>query len=522
MSRAYNFALAAALAGMAVLVLTDSAVALQAVPLVDPAELTKHPEWVGREVAVDARVRFFRKNEQGEQSAELVLKRGNVLFRLPPRLRPERNGEIHVVRAQGILRKEDNVWFCDVNALTPLPRDLDRLEQAVSALPETDFERRSAWARWAARRGEDYKDDDLQARGRALEVEAIRIEADHTEALDRPALWLRLAQRVREHKLPAVEAEALAHRAFQARLRQVKAAPDLEALRREVDTAFPAAQTPIRTDTLTSTWLKRYAADPAAAYRDAPEAVRVALNRRLLVDVVERSFALQKARKEEDAGSLVALAEQAKLQLPDRPEVGKQIEEQGLEAAARHPEALRESEMKAYAQAFEALGEPDRARVLRRGWLEHQRRALSATDAEGRVILARQYEVLMQDPETAVDLIKDALRIDPRYAEAEKAIKAKGYRKVNDEWVKTDRSSGGGGGEADAGDTGPGGSLRGLTRQQVKIKMGGKPDQIIRMATQGQVVEQWVYRLPNGTKYITFVRRPDMPQAAVERDHTLH
>src|SRR5262245_15391152 len=112
-----------------------------AVTTVEPGDLAKRSDLVGREISVDDRVALFLLHP-GHDIDEITLKRTPVVFRLPPRLRYRQSPGAPAARLQGILRREGGKLFCDVTAIELLPRDMDRLDRALSVLPPTDFERR--------------------------------------------------------------------------------------------------------------------------------------------------------------------------------------------------------------------------------------------------------------------------------------------------------------------------------------------------------------------------------------------
>jgi hypothetical protein len=156
--------------------------------------------------------------------------------------------------------------------------------------------------------------------------------------------------------------------------------------------------------------------------------------------------------------------------------------------------------------------------------LEDQRKRLSNTDAEGRVLLAQQYTELLDDRATAKELLIDALRIDSTYRAAEVALRQLGFRKTNDEWVdaRAPAAAVAKKRERESEPAEPSGELlRGLTRAQVRLRMGGPPDVIVRSASQGEVVEQWIYHGLSGTQYINLVRRANRTQPVVEAYYTL-
>jgi tetratricopeptide (TPR) repeat protein len=501
---------------LALLALGSTKLAAQTdVRTVEPAELSRHPEWArGEQVEVEDRVQFLYHEPRGFD--ELSLKRApNVVVKLPQQLQPRRGDEAHVVRLQGKLHSSAGIWTIDVTALTYMPRDIDRLEQAVKSLSIDDYKNRLAWARWAEYRAAEFNDEVLKLRARDLEAEATWIEADRAELGDRAALWLALANRSKGRLLEP-EPSALAHRAFRARLAAARTAVDLDALAQEVIAFFPKAAKPAPPASLANV-AADYAEEPGQAYRRASNALRAVLDRRLLTDVIAKSLELQAAERPAQA---LALADEAQSKLPDRPEVANKLRANGLEAAVRDVASLRSDDVESLAKTFVQMGQPERAQDLKRRWLDDTRiNKLSSSDATGRVLLAGRYAELLDDRDTAKLLLLDALRIDPKYREAEDALRRLGFRKVDDAWLDDSQRA-----EATSArpeeipippPSGEGGLLRGLTKGQVRAKLG-VPNEVSRAAVQGMIVEQWIYKGVRGSQYINFIQRPTMPQATVE------
>jgi hypothetical protein len=61
-----------------------------------------------------------------------------------------------------------------------------------------------------------------------------------------------------------------------------------------------------------------------------------------------------------------------------------------------------------------------------------------------------------------------------------------------------------------------------LTRDEVKAKLG-KPNRIVRVATQGRLLEQWVYEGVKGapTQYVNLVRETGSAQPTVTANYSL-
>jgi hypothetical protein len=484
--------------------------------VLDPAELAGRPDLVGREVIVEGRQpRFDFSPRLGWY--QFTFKGAPARFRLPDAQALKDRPTFEAVRARGILAKEGSGLLCQVITYEPLPPDLERLDDAVSRLGQNDAARRWDWARWALTRAKRYGDDALARRAGEVAAEALRIEGEAREnrAADRQVA---LAGQGRERGAAEPEPSALAHRGFRTRLVGLKDAAEARALADQAAALFPAATKPVAAPADLGPVAKAYETDPAAAYRVASPAVRATLDRDLVADL--RTTALERTVAEQpDQG--VALADRAAADLPDRPELARRLREQGLAAAARDLGALREADVKALARRYEAeLNQPDAAKDLLRRWLEDQRQnRLSATDAEGRLLLADKYEELLADRRTAADLLREAAKIDPDARAVVEALRRRNFRQVKGEWLApagyeaAPAAAAAPDAPAPAGATGD--PYLGLSREEVRNRLG-RPSRVVRVATQGYLLEQWQYRgLGGDAQFFNFGRRPDQPRPAV-------
>lgn len=119
---------------------------------VEPADLARRPELVGRDLVVDDRVRFFLESKRGQGYDELVLKRTEVPFRLPPRLKFARSPSEPNARVMGTLKLDEGRLVFEVLAIEMLPADLTRLDREIVRLRPDDFAAKRAWA--SGRNGE--------------------------------------------------------------------------------------------------------------------------------------------------------------------------------------------------------------------------------------------------------------------------------------------------------------------------------------------------------------------------------
>ncbi len=312
--------------------------------------------------------------------------------------------------------------------------------------------------------------------------------------------------RGRPARKTAPDPAAKAHRVFRAKLREALAPADLERLLADVEQALPDAARPGALNAPLPS--AAYGRNPEATYHASGPPERAYLDRQLWADTLERLLDAQLDANPLDAQ---ALADQARNRLPDRPRFADRLLTRGLEAAAKDVAALRQPDLEDLAKLYRkdggAAGD-EKARTLIRRWLEHQRQnRLGPSDAEARIVLAGQYRALLNDTKTAAQLLQETLRIDPQAQGAANTLVNLGYKLVGDRWLEPGQAPKSSEDPATAVlKAEPAGSLIGLTREEVRRKLG-KPDRSSRCATQGQVVEQWTYDSGRGIQYVDFARR---------------
>ncbi|MFO0907673.1 MAG: hypothetical protein U0794_04810 [Isosphaeraceae bacterium] len=508
---------------------------------VEPTELSRRTDLVGREVEVDDRVSFFQFHRD-EGFDEISLKRSpDVVFWLPKPLRPATNPQPPAIRIRGILQRDGNRVRVEVTGFDLMPNDLDRLNAAVATLSKLDHRNRGAWIQWAERRAASFKDDALLKRAREIEAEGLRTEADRVPPGTDPGRhWLSLADRARSRQISEPEPGALAHRGMRALLAEARSKRDLEGLVQEVRGRFPRSLTPNSSDKPAEleSWIPAYDRDPAAAYRSAPVGVRTLLDRRLVADVLSRWF---ERRAADEPAQGIEIAREAASEVSDRPALVRSLFTRALENQAGKIGTLTRQQVARLGALYkEQLGQPEKAGELTRLWLDTKRRTeLAAKDAGGRLRLAEDYEVDLGDRATAIQLLREAAEIDPSSKEVDLAFRSRGFRKSNGTWVEsTNRSSREVSGkdrdtveaasdaptssseserihvaaqEPEVRRTRGGGrpdSLLGASAEQVRSQFGLKPDRRSWSASQGQVTEQWVFSLTDRETYVTFATRP--------------
>lgn len=476
-------------------------------PEVEPTELATRADLIGREVVVDDRVRFFSESKRTQGFDEIHLRRTEVPLRLPARLRYPRSPTEPVVRARGVLVQEGARLVFDVRELELLPADPERLEAELRRLRPGDFVATRRWGLWAQRRGKELNEPKLAERGVELEGDALWAEGTQPEADA-----LTLAEQAAGRPVSPIIRNALLHRGFRDLIRKTDRVEDREALLQRIARDLPESVNPRPVSQLDPAFAADFARDPASTYRTVTiPVVRAYLDRQLWADLAQMIFE-QKVRA--DPAQAGTLADAARKDLSDRPYLAERLRQTGLDQAEAGVTAMRQGEVEALAKTFRDEGHEDRARKLWQTWLADRRKnRISASDAEGRVLLAAQYDRWLEDRATAAELLREAETIEPGSKAVTDAFLRLGYRKVEGRWVDPGATTAATAQPAQAPGTAAeaplvatvGDSIKGLTRGQVRSRLGGKPDRIVRSATQAQAVEQWIYLNGRTSQVINFL-----------------
>lgn len=487
--------------------------------LVEPADLARREDLVGKLIVVDDHIRFFQNHPRVGYD-ELYLRRTSVPFRLPPPLRPETPPRNQVAIVQGRLTREGSRLYVDATAIDLQPSDLERFEKAVASFPARDFQARREWSRWAAKRAKAFGDDDLAARARVVEADALRIEAEMRRlGVDAPQEWLSLAQQGRKRGVAEPEPSALAHRAFRAMLAGAATPAVLGTLKDEVERFFPLASGDAAAGGVDlGSWGAKYDEDPASAYRSAPAELRKPLDRRLWGDVVQK---LLETRAAEDVQAALKMVDETTSLLPERPDLATKMIAQAQARARQDLASLRIADLKAVGELLKRrAGDRGADLNLYRDWLKARRDRLSDTDAEGPVTLAGQYESLLNDSETARQLLERAWKIAPGSAPVADAFRLRGYRRVGEDWVKDEPIAAApvpAGGRPSSPEQG----LKNMTPAEVEAVMGVEPTSKTVVATRGRIMLQWIFAETRHKRYVNFVYVPGSREPRVASDFLL-
>ena len=100
------------------------------------------------------------------------------------------------------------------------------------------------------------------------------------------------------------------------------------------------------------------------------------------------------------------------------------------------------------------------------------------------------------------------------------AFRVRGYRKVQNDWVEAE--TGGRPGERMLERIPRSKGLTGMTPEEVRQRMGGKPNHVCYLASQGQqLIEQWIYLDTQGVRYVNLLHSPGELKPRVVAFYTL-
>jgi hypothetical protein len=438
---------------------------------------------------------------------ELRMKGTNLKFVLETE--QERPRSLPYVQMTGRLERDGRDFRFLVTALKDYKPELEvvreRLRMADTSLPETYYQ----LAQWCVDRGKFYGDESLSmeaARLRSLGVQT----AQRKTRTDDPSAWLALADQAAAWGLdPRLHMELL-HGASRADLASETKSrqPAFAAALNKIKARFPGADQPLAE--IPQPLQEMYAARPDASYAQADDEQRVVLQRLLFLEAAIR-LAAQDARSDGSNGYAVAAV--LERLAPERSDLVRMYREAELQFLESQVAKLERAAVLELRNKLREAGQSERATRIVRTWIEQQlsRRPKGPGTEVDRAEL--EYE-MNGDLDRALALVASAMALDPLAPGGAELLALMGYGWHQGKTVRTELIP-------------PkppdpvvlaiqqGRILDGMTDQQVRASLGGAPESIVRLATQGRVLEFWHY--PGQRLTIEFRATTQKPQLTVAR-----
>ncbi len=471
------------------------------------SELESNSALIGKEIVVEG----VFQGRVGANLDQIRLKKCNsekIEFRLGPEVDRKFPSSLEFIRVTGTLTKSGNKLVLQIKSWARVKtNDEGRFSDVANRIGASDHR---AWYKLADRTqrlAEFYDESGLVPLAQEARLKGFRAE----EAALRPAQvaeLLALAERATEVGLGQDESRRMRHKALRFGFGELKerraAATQWSDLAERIGKLLPGAKTVLSpTDTAA---VSLYNTKPVEFYESNPRTR----------DVCDRAFWIEATTESLLAAELTnpdfaRLAADAKRLVPERPELARQLLTKWAEAeAARVPTLPPASQIIKLADTFRSdLNNPARADEVLRLWLDTRRGKLNPRDADGRVVLAKDYRKWLRDDSTAAKLLLEAIHIESDLPEAIELLKSLGYQKSANGWLRV------GGDTANPTKTGSAASAarrlpeKGMTPEQVRSILGDpRPEDKLRLAAgkkigQRVIVEQWTYRGPPDI-HITF------------------
>jgi hypothetical protein len=483
--------------------------AVIALPRVATAEPVSIPEFLARQEQfgdlvdssfhLEGRVSTFSGNE-------LRMKGTDLKFVFNSSLERPKTNNVQIV---GRLERDGRNFRIIVQSLSDYKPEQHIIRDRLRAADVNAAETYYGLGQWAEERGKFYQDEELAAEARRLRTLGIQTALrkskrnDSTELLalgDQAAAW-GLEPRLRQELL---------HVATRVDLNKESGnrVPAYAAILNKIKSRFAGADQPL--SEIPQPTRDMYTTQPEQTYSLADDEQRLVLNRLLYVETAIR-LAEQDARADGSNGYAVA-ATIGRL-VPEYPELSAKFRARELDYLESRVPQMERAEVLEFRNKLREAGQAERAIAVLRKWIDQQlvRRPKGAETEVDRAEL--EFE-LTGDNERALTLVSAAMAVDPQVAGGAELLSLMGYgwhqgKAIRKELVPPPPP------DPFAQAIREGRIVVGMSDKQVRAALGGAPDTIVRLASQGGVTELWDYSGQQFTVQLASTRQK--PQLAVAR-----
>ena len=415
-----------------------------------------------------------------------------------PRMKTGTNMEV-----VGYLEQQDSQMVFVVLRLSESSPDVDLVKSKRNRLPENKHTEWYALSAWAARKAAFYDDAELLTLSRELIEQGFRIERTN---IGRDATRLRaLADRAKELQLDEALRNELIHQSLRWEWQKLSANKPLTDKQRtaflgKVAKELKGAKQPIRLDN------KRLRSDyrfkPERTYADAKLSDRILLHRYFYREVL---LPMVVATLRPDGSNGDEVASRLRKEIPEESELADDYESQELSFRVRNSNSLTRSEMLDLVDQLERTNQRKLATETKEKWVRASAARLAKRGPAGLVQAANEYDALLGDRKTAVELLKKAWNESSEKAEIEQRLEVYGVYRREKRWMSKEQVEALPQNQIDQ-------ALRdarvipGMNMEQVR-KTLGQPDRISRMVTRSQTQIAWSFLDASSNRVVVLFRR---------------
>lgn len=412
------------------------------------------------------------------------------------------------VRITGRLERDTRGFQFIVTGLSDWKSESEVIRERLRAGDISDPAVYFKQAQWAEDRAKFYEDETLRAEARRLRSQGI--QAAQKRAIDQPAELLTLATRATDWGLPNEQRMELLHAATRAELlaESRSTQPAYAMVLNKIRSRFGGADQP-RND-IPDEVRTAYQQNPLAAYAAADADRRVQLQRLLYI---ETALKLAESDAKPDGSNGAQVAATIERLVPERPELAERYRESELAYLELQVPKMDRAAVLEFRNRLRALDQPDRATRVIRQWID-KRVAGRPRGPSSDVDRAEMEFEMAEAPERALELVTAAMNIDPSVPGGAELLSLMGYGWYQGKAIRKELIPAR---PADPFATAiqEGRILVGMSDSQVTAALGGAPDNIVRIASQGGVTELWHYPAQRVTLYLEGTRKK--PQLQVSR-----
>jgi len=458
-------------------------------------------KFAGRDVRVIGRKSLASTREIGLLHCDVRFKSKRLMEKL--------SRDVANVQIDGRVVREGKRFVVYISAVKSLPSDAEDFQLRKRNLNEKSLEGWYELGEWATGQGTFYQDDKLSTLGREAHAQGIAIERAAARGNDAVRLK-KLAAKAEKYGLSTALQENLLFEAFVLMRDRAKSVADLEVAISEAATELPGSEIPLPQPQ--PKLRKRYQANPRTAYDGASATQRTLLHRILMSDLILARLQDQLDKNFENGFQIADLIDR---EIPEFRDLAQEYRAQSLKARTEQVATLSRADILDLQKHYDDAQQPDKGREVVEAWLEHRRNRLDEQDTEGLLNLSEEYVTMLNRPERATDLLLTAAERNPGNKRIEAKLGRLGYQLQNGRW-RAPR----GGDEKDDSDIAramrKGRPLVNMTATQLRKTMASEPTKILRIASQGQVDEFWLYGESTSSQLaVRLSRREGSPEAKV-------
>jgi len=402
------------------------------------------------------------------------------------------------VEVVGRLKRDNGKLIFDAVRIQTIPSDLEQFSSRTTRFRNATAAEWTEVADWARERSTFYEDDDLLKKAQAAYEQAVNAEWK-TLAADDAEGRLKLARKAAGYQVSIARQQELKHEACRilwtslSRQKESTAA-DWSSLAERLRKELSGSEE--RLATYPAELAAQYEREPLHVYFEAREEVRRQLHRIFYLTVL-----LQAIEREADADGRNgdAIAARLEAEVPELAARAEQYRDRKLKWRLDHAETATRPEIEQLVVDAQAVKKPEVARAALSRWFQAREPRLREDGAVGRLQLADEYLTLQKDERKAVQLLVEAHKLDPSFAEVLERLRLLGYAYVGGTWTRSAQPPAV---TEEPHFQNPSALQVGMTASAARNAMGGNPANRARVLTKGKVTEIWTFGARGSTRLV--------------------